>query len=185
MNRTATTSTTRRKSLGFTLIELCACLGICAALVGQAVPSLGKMFQERALRATADALASDLRFARSEAARTTEPVYFRISGKGSAACYLLHTGPRNDCDCAEGKAICKSASSAVIKAEWMPSNRPIRLSSNAESLQFQRRQGLVTQTGSIQLSLTNGPAIRHIVAITGRVRSCYTTVKFSGMSKCA
>ena len=58
----------------------------------------------------------------------------------------------------------------------------LRISSNAETLEFQHRQGLVTQTGSIELSLNGGPAIREVVAITGRVRSCYVGVKLAGMS---
>ena len=181
MNRTANT---RRSNRGFTLIELCAGVGICAALVGQAVPSMGKFFKEQKLRVTAEALATDLRLARSEAARSGDSVFFRVSGKGAQACYVLHTGAKDDCDCAGGKAVCTKPGSQVIKAEWLPTNQPVRISSNAETLQFQHRQGLVTQTGSIELSLNNGPVIRQIVAITGRVRSCTVGLKIVGMSKC-
>jgi Tfp pilus assembly protein FimT len=182
MNRTAAS---RRRQLGFTLVELCACVSIGAALISQAVPSLCKMTQERALRATSEALAGDLRFARAEAARMGESVYFRVSGKGAQACYVLHTGAANDCDCAGGKAVCKVATSNVIKAEWLPASRPMQLRSNAETLVFQRRQGLVTQTGSIEVSLKDGAGIRQVIAITGRVRACSTGVKLSGINKCA
>lgn len=176
---------TRRNSRGFTLVELCAGLGICAALLGQAAPALSKLQQERTLRATASALAGDLRFARSEAARLSDSVFFRVSARGAQACYVLYVGSRDDCDCAGGRAACRSSSSAVIKAEWLPGHLPLRLSSNAETLEFQHRQGLVTQTGSIDVGLDRGPSIRQIVAITGRVRSCSVGVKLSGMSKCA
>ena len=88
------------------------------------------MRQERALRVTAATLADDLRFARSEANRTGESVHFRISGKGANACYVLHTGPSKDCDCASGRAVCKSGESAVLKAQWID-NRQMRLRSNA------------------------------------------------------
>ncbi|MBW8843821.1 MAG: GspH/FimT family pseudopilin [Burkholderiales bacterium] len=182
MNRTANT---RRNSRGFTLVELCAGVGICAALVSQAVPTMGKMQQEQKLRASAETLASDLRFARSEAARLSDSVYFRVSGKGANACYVLYIGVRNDCDCAGGQAICKTSNSAVIKTEWLPNSQPVRLHSNAETLEFQHRQGLVTQTGSIDLTLDSGPGIRQVIAITGRVRSCYTGAKLGGLSKCA
>jgi Tfp pilus assembly protein FimT len=40
MNRTANT---RRSNRGFTLVELCASVGICAALLGQAVPAMGTL----------------------------------------------------------------------------------------------------------------------------------------------
>lgn len=183
MNRTSTTAA-RRRHLGFTMVELCVGLGVSATLLGQAVPALTKLRQERVLRASAEALASDLRYARSEAARMGDSVYFRISNKGANACYVLHTGARNDCDCAGGQAVCK-AGSQVIKAEWLPANHGITLSSNAETLQFQHRQGLVTQTGSIELKLAKGAGIRQVVAITGRVRSCATGTKLAGMVNCA
>jgi Tfp pilus assembly protein FimT len=182
MNRT--TATARHRNLGFTMVELCVGLGICATLLGQAVPSLTKLRQERALRATSEALASDLRYARSEAVRMGDSVYFRISNKGANACYVLHTGARNACDCAGGKAVCK-AGAQVIKAEWVPAKRAMTLSSNAETLEFQHRQGLVTQTGSIELKLDKGAGIRQVIAITGRVRSCATGAKLAGMSNCA
>lgn len=182
MNRTPATA--RRRNLGFTLVELCVGMGICATLLGQAVPALTKLRQERALRASAEALASDLRYARSEAVRMGDSVYFRISNKGANACYVLHTGARNDCDCAGGKAVCKAGSQA-IKAEWVPANRGMTLSSNAETLEFQYRQGLVTQTGSIELKLNKGAGIRQVVAITGRVRNCATGAKLAGMPNCA
>ncbi|WP_457442353.1 GspH/FimT family pseudopilin [Roseateles sp. P5_E4] len=183
MNRTANT---RRSNRGFTLVELCASVGICAALLGQAVPAMGTMRQQQQLRVSADTLASDLRLARSEAARLSDSVYFRVSGKGANACYVMYIGTRNDCDCTGGKPVCKSQSSQVIKAEWLPTSQPVRLSSNAETLEFQHRQGLVTQTGSIDLALNGGQTIRQVVAITGRVRSCYVgAAKVSGMPKCA
>ncbi len=182
MNRTANT---RRNSRGFTLVELCAGVGICAALIGQAVPAMGKLHQEQKLRASSEALATDLRIARSEAARRGDSVFFRISGRGAGACYLIHTGARNDCDCSSGQAVCRVPGSQVIKAEWLPSSQAIRISSNAETLQFQHRQGLVTQTGSIELSLGQGTTIRQVVAITGRVRSCSVGNKLGAIPKCA
>ncbi|MDR7267471.1 Tfp pilus assembly protein FimT [Pelomonas saccharophila] len=183
MNRIANT---RRQSRGFTLVELCTSVGICAALVGQAVPAMGKLRQEQKLRVSAEALASDLRLARSEAARLGDSVYFRISGRGANACYVMYIGRRDDCDCAGGRPVCLRAGSQIIKAEWLPTGQSLRLSSNAETLQFQHRQGLVTQTGSIDLGLSGGQTIRQVVAITGRVRSCYVgTQKVGGMPRCA
>ncbi|MGQ3050736.1 MAG: GspH/FimT family pseudopilin [Roseateles sp.] len=181
MNRTANA---RRNSRGFTLVELCVSVGICATLLGQAIPALGKLQQEHKLRASTQALGADLRLARSEVARTGKPVFFRISGKGANACYLLHTGAKDDCDCAGGKPVCKKPGSEVIKAEWLSANQPVRISSNAETLQFQYRQGLVTQTGSIELRLDQGPALRQVVAITGRVRTCSVGAKLGSIAKC-
>lgn len=183
MKRNATTA--RRNSRGFTLVELCAGLGVCATIAGQALPALSRLHHEQALRATAEALGSDLRLARSEAVRSSDPVFFRVSAKGENACYVIHTGAKDGCDCAGGKPVCKSAASTVIKAVWLPGQLPLVLRSNAETLQFQHRQGLVTQTGSVELALKDGAAIRQVVAITGRVRSCSVGSKMGGLPRCA
>lgn len=186
MDRTANTRRTARRSIrGFTLVEMCVGLGIGATLLGQAVPAMTQLHQQQKLRARADALASDLRLARSEATRMSSPVYFRISGKGAQACYVLYTGTKDDCDCAGAEAVCKTTDSAILKAEWLPASEPLRISSNAETLQFQQRQGLVTQTGSVEISLNGGPGIRQVVAITGRVRSCSIAGRLPGLSRCA
>jgi hypothetical protein len=81
--------------------------------------------------------------------------------------------------------VCKAAAGSVIKAEWLPANQPVTLRSNAETLEFQHRQGLVTQTGSIELSLSSGVGIRQVIAITGRVRSCASGGKLAGLPNCA
>lgn len=179
------TAQTRRASRGFTMVELCAAVGVVAALISQAVPAMGKLHSEQKLRATSEALATDLRFARSEAARLGDSIFFRVSGKGAGACYVLHTGAKDDCDCAGGQAVCKKPESQVIKAEWLPTSQPVQISSNAETLEFQHRQALVTQTGSIELRLRSGTAIRQVVAITGRVRNCYVSAPVSNMPKCS
>lgn len=114
-----------------------------------------------------------------------DSVYFRVSAKGANACHIVYSGVRNDCDCAGGQAVCKTSGSPVIKSEWLPTSQPLRLRSNAETLEFQYRQGVVTQTGSIDLSLDNGTGLRQVVAITGRVRNCYTGAKLASMPKCA
>lgn len=178
-------ATARRDHHGFTLVELCVGVSICATLASQAIPALSRLYQEQTLRATAEALGSDLRLARSEAQRGASAVFFRVSAKGGNACYVIHTGSKDACDCADGQPVCKAADSTVIKAVWLPAKLPMSLRSNAETLQFQPRQGLVTQTGSIELALKDGPAIRQVVAITGRVRSCSAGTKLAGMTRCA
>ena len=182
MNRIANT---RRSHRGFTLVELCAGVGICAALLGQALPAMSQLHQQQKLRAGAEALGTDLRFARSEAARLGDVVFFRVSGKGAGACYVLHTGAKNACDCAGGQALCTKAGSQIIKAEWLPAGQPLQISSNTETLEFQHRQGLTTQAGTVELRLNGGAAIRQVVAFTGRVRSCAVGAKMGNIPKCA
>ena len=170
---------------GFTLVELCVSVAILALLAGLALPSLMRLREQQMLRVRADQLASDLYLARSEAARLGESVFVRVSGKGANACYVIHTGKRNACDCSNTVASCPAGAGQVVKAEWFPADEPVRLSSNAETLAFQHSQGLVTQTGRITLSLDRGAAIGQIVAITGRVRTCATGITLRGASRCS
>lgn len=95
----------RRRCSGATFVETLTALAIGALLLGLALPSLQQFRQTQQLRARADSLAADLRLARAEAVRLAEPVYFRVSGKGSGSCYILHLGVRNGCDCAGGRAM--------------------------------------------------------------------------------
>lgn len=173
-----------RRGRGVSLIETCVCLAIVALLAGQAIPALQRVRERVLLRAVADALGDDLRLAREEAVRLNRPVYFRISGKGAGACYLLHLGTRNACDCAGGRAECQGSPEGVLKAVWLPTGEPVRLSSNVESMQFLRAQGIVTPTGSIDVRLNEQDAIRLKVAITGRVQSCYPLGRIAQMRPC-
>lgn len=179
------TANARRHSLGFTLIELCTGLGICAALLGQAVPAMSQLHQQQRLRVANQELAFDLRLARAEATRLNESVFFRVSGRGSQACYVMYTGIKDDCDCTvKGQASCKSATAQVIKSTWFSTQQPVVIQSNVETFQFQSQQGLVTQTGSIDLSLNGSSSVRQVVAITGRARTCFVNTPLFGLLKC-
>ncbi|MFG6413366.1 hypothetical protein ACG02S_05580 [Roseateles sp. DC23W] len=117
--------------------------------------------------------------------RAAESVFFRISRKGANACSVPHTGTRNDYDCSGGQSYCSPAERPVVKAVWLPQCLPVTLRSNAETLKLQQRQGLVTQTVNIKLKLNSGAAVRHGVAITGRVRSCACGDQLGGLPRCA
>jgi len=98
-------------------------VGVTAALLSQTVPAMTRMKQAQQRRGVADTLATDLHLARSEAMRIGHPVFFRVSGKGANACYLLHAGARNDRDCAGGQVSCPVPGSTVLRAEWLPAGR--------------------------------------------------------------
>lgn len=169
---------------GATLVEVCVALAVTLILAGMALPSL-KSFRERQIwRATSEALALDLRLARAEAVRLNEAVNFRVSGRGLGGCYLLHTGPRNGCDCGAGKAVCVAAGAAVLRAQWLPPGGSVRLSSNVETMAFQPHQGVVTPTGTIEVALREADTLRHSVAITGRVHSCAVGAPLGALRRC-
>lgn len=173
-----------RLARGASLVESCLVLGIGAVLVGLALPSLQHLRERQLLHATAEALGADLRLARAEAIRLNAPIQFRISGKGSASCYLLHVGPRQGCECQNGATRCTLAGASLLKVTWLASPQRLRLSSNVDNMEFQPAQGTVTPTGSIDLRLGDQAGIRQKVAITGRVQSCYITTQVAGLRPC-
>jgi Tfp pilus assembly protein FimT len=173
-----------RYGRGITLVETCVCLALVALLAGQAIPALQRFREQAQLRAAADALADDLRLARSEAVQLNRPVFFRISGKGAAACYLLHTGTHNGCDCAGGRAQCLAGGGSVLKATWLPATQPVKLASNVESMAFLPTRGSVSPAGSIEVRLNEQDAIRQKVAFTGRVQSCTPARRIARLRAC-
>lgn len=173
-----------RRGAGVTLIELCVTLSIAALLLSQAIPAMQQLRQRVLLRTAAEALGADLRLARDEALALNQPVHFRISHKGAAACYLLHVGPKDSCDCAGGRTVCLGGGARLIKATWLPAASPLQLISNVESMQFMQGRGTVTPTGSIEVRLNDRDAIRQVVAITGRVRSCSPMTAVADLPRC-
>ena len=57
----------RSSAQGFTLVELLVTVTILAILLAVGVPNLTQMLQDKAAASTAEALASDIRLARTEA----------------------------------------------------------------------------------------------------------------------
>jgi type IV fimbrial biogenesis protein FimT len=86
----------RRRPHGLTLIELMIGLGIAAVLMSLAVPSFQGYLQRNRLKAAAQGLELDLREARFEAARRSQPLHL-VFKPGTEWCYAIATRP--DCDC--------------------------------------------------------------------------------------
>lgn len=157
---------------GVSLIELCVCLAVIAILVSQVIPAMEQLKQGQRLDLIAQTLMTDLQQARSEAVQRAETVHLRFSRHAQGSCYLMHIGDSGQCTCGdEGQATC-AATAQLIKHEWVAASKRVVLSSNVNNMSFQARQGTVTSTGSIDVSDSAGPTIRHIVSIAGRVRTC-------------
>jgi prepilin-type N-terminal cleavage/methylation domain-containing protein len=174
----------RDRCTGLTLLELLVCLALLGILLSQALPSFGQLKQRQRLELVAQTLLTDLQQARSEAVLHGETVQFRFSQHPLGSCYIIYLGASAQCRCSDaGQAQC-TAPAAPIKLQWLPLSQQVSLRSNVGNMSFQARQGLVSSTGSIDVSNPNGQAIRAVVSIAGRVRNCAPNGEFKQMPKC-
>lgn len=175
-----------RLQRGFNLIELCACLAVGSIVMSQAAPAMHQLQQRQRLQAVAQTVMTDLQHARAEAVQHAESVELRFSDHPRGSCYVMYS--RNgdgECRCDDsGAAICDAVEPTVLKTQWLPGELRVRLHANVRALNFHARQGTVTSTGSIDLSLADGTAIRHVVSIAGRVRSCAVGPSIGGLPHC-
>ena len=169
---------------GVSFIDMLMTIAVIGILLAQALPALDQLQLRHRVQLTAQTVMTDLQQARSEAITRAGAVHFRFSQHGAGSCYLIHTGSSGACRCVdEGQTVC-SAAGQLIKQEWVPSSRKLSVSANVSSMSFNPRQGTVTSTGSIDIGASNGQAIRHVVSIAGRVRSCSPNGSFKTMPKC-
>lgn len=81
------------RAAGFTLIELLVGLTLMALLLTLAAPNLSQWLTNARIRTTAEALVSDLQFAKSEAVRRNTLVRFQLVDSLDASCSLTPTSP--------------------------------------------------------------------------------------------
>jgi type IV fimbrial biogenesis protein FimT len=71
------------RQIGFTLIELLITVAIAAILLALAAPNFREMLVKRSVQAAAETLASDMRYARSEALKRATPTVMCQSADGA------------------------------------------------------------------------------------------------------
>lgn len=184
MNPTAAIPRHPRQA-GHSLLELLLCACILAILLASTLPGLNQFVQRQRLQAVAQSVMVDLQQARAEAVRGHDSVQFAFGQPTGGSCYVIHTGAIGDCRCeANGQAVCTGTAN-VIKIAWLPASRSVSLRANVRNLSFHARQGSVTSTGSIDLAVDrSGEAIRHVISIAGRVRSCAPQAAIAGLKPC-
>jgi len=172
---------------GFTLLELLSCLALMALIACLALPPMQRWQDNRRLEMATRQLGADLRFAREQAlvGRQTVRVGFRSFGLHSA-CYVVYRGAAGACRCLEGdpgRSACEGDAAALLSTSLPPSGR-LRFVANVETMSFDPLHGTSTPAATLQLASPGGPALRQVVNLLGRVRTCSPQGGMAGYGVC-
>lgn len=172
-------------AFGLGMVETLAALGVIATLIALAVPAVRNAHERRRLEGQAAELATDIQVARSEAIARNKVVRISFGSDAGGTCYLLHTGDLGTCSCAsEGNGQCLDPTSTRIKNAGFPARLGVNLHANVAAMTFDPISGTTTPAGSIDLTSGDGSAIRQVVNIMGRTRTCSPQGRFTGHKTC-
>lgn len=149
----------KQELYGFSLIEAMVVVAIIGILAAIAVPSYQSMIERNRLKEAAEALKSDMQFARTEAIKRSSDL--RLTLIASTWCYGIDNG-NTACDCT-------TVGDCAIKTVDGRQFQGITLDNDNDVI-FSFRRGTANAMGST-LSSTNYQA-RVIVGDVGRVRIC-------------
>lgn len=174
----------RRAQHGLTLVELAVTLTIVAVTLGAALPTFTQARERRHLEGAAAQLATDIHHARGLAVARRTAVHLSAQQTTDGSCYLVHTGNAGDCVCSGAGVSQCSGNAQALRTVGFATTGPVRMSLNSRSMLFDPDRGTVTPTGSFKLELQAGTALRQIVNIMGRVRTCSPAGSLPGYPTC-
>ena len=176
---------------GISLIEVLVTLALVALVALLAGPELRDWLWRQRLANAAQAVLGDLQLARSEAIQGSRNVMLRFGGdesavSGSGRCYVLHTGAAGGCDChLDAPPTCRADAQAIKQVRWVRDLGRPEVTANVPSMLFSGRQGTVSVSGTVEVRMASIGSVRHIVSITGRVRSCTPDGALNRLPRCA
>lgn len=167
---------------GVTVVEGLIAMTVISITLGTALPSFQKAADRHRLEGGAAQLETELQYARNLAVTLNKGVRMSFQASGTQACYVVHTGPANACNCSGTTTTCAGGAEALRTVRFDAQSR-MRATSNTSSLLFDQTKGTVTPTATIEMRNAQGDALRLVVNIMGRVRSC-TPTEMPGYKRC-
>ena len=175
----------RRRAHGFTLAEALIVMLLLAVLLTVALPAGQRWLERQRLWHAAEAVLADLYLARSEAMHGSRNVLLRLLTTPAGSCYVIYSGPVNSCQCAiGGPSTCQSGSLALKTAQWPRQAGWPMLTGNVASMLFSSRLGTVALAATFRVTTEGIGEVRHVVGITGRIRTCAQDRSFMRWPAC-
>lgn len=140
---------------GFSLMEVMVVAAIVAIMAVLAVPSFSGMVQRQRVKNAADAVLSDLRWARSEAIKRGQDVTVTITTGTTPWQYAIY----------------ESGSPNLIKLVSGSEFPGVALVSNTDNVIFNSVRGTVTGNGTVTVGY--GQDVKYVkISLMGRIRVC-------------
>lgn len=162
-----------RAQRGVSLVEAAAVFAIVSILAASAAPGYLTFLDKRRVEGLASEIATDLQLTRSEAAARNQNLKISFGRTPTGrSCYVLHTAPSESCACADdGPAACYGGA-LEIKTVRAPADGRTSFNANVAGMVYESNRGTTTPGGSIDITDASGNALRHVVSMLGRVRTC-------------
>lgn len=172
---------------GLTLVEMLITVAVLAIILTSAVPSWRAFIARRHLDGASAQLQADLHFLRSSSVALNQGLRIRVYSSSAGSCYLVHNGSENQCSCtfpagAEPSASCTAGVELLRSQVW--ATGPVKVQANVTSMYVDPRHGTFSPAGSIELQAGDGPVLRHVVSILGRVKLCAPGAVVTGVPAC-
>nr|WP_316640387.1 GspH/FimT family pseudopilin [uncultured Roseateles sp.] len=161
---------------GLTLTELVFAILVLAILAAVALPSYNSFLDRQRVKAAAQALADDLRFAREESVRLGRSVHVTFQ-PGPPWCWGVAFNQACDCKGANPALRCD------ISRGGAEDFKGVSLTAS-QAIEFDPQLGRAVQPGRTEFTSQGGTRLRVELTGSGRSRACVAGGSVSGLEPC-
>jgi Tfp pilus assembly protein FimT len=160
------------RTRGLGLIELQVVAGILTVLAAVAAPSLDRVTTRQRMQGVGESFRADLQMARMQAVGTGRTVRVAFGSTATGSCYVVYQGAAGACKCSADAAPQCLPAASLLTGVNVRSDRGVQFGANSAELIIDGQRGTVTPTATVRFTERHGSNMAHIIAITGRVRTC-------------